>query len=586
MNLNLFYETITGYGLTYDDVQVIYDFKKLYTGGLHFNDKYSTGEQFEYINSRIYPEKNPGLTTTPNYFNPNDDEFDFDPTKYVQILGMNPNPNWTSFIKYKINTCDINPINKSRLLLFNKTNYNTNSGICISLDDGNKFVVEYDNKFHNTFIESNKECLFSLEKTNTFLNFESYYPNFYDVKKSYIQYSTSNDVSDWYIGGFGKYNDMYTGFGPSGLVELDFFILFNKSLDGNQKLNIAQSLLASGRGISEIMTYTNEIYISGDNVITGGIIGSGVTGYQLTNQGIYTGRYGTIFNVYVQSGISGFITGEIISGNTIIFTGITTGTVFIDSLVYSGDLSNFYENNLLLTPNNKYTNLDNKDFIEVYGLRNTGQGYPYNVYYDAVQNSYKMLNYTSNNNIYFFLNGLLQNSGVITGNATGNYYSVSGTNIYSNLIDQNDYSSYSFYTGSTGITTGITGVGVFNNYIVFTGNQYYNSDVFLNGQKLVSGINFDKTGSHIRIYKTGLVEGELSFYPKIQYRDYITGNLNTLRNASGIAEEYIWLNGVRMEKDFDYKKISCLSTKNAFEFNQVASGELWSTFSNGFFELI
>jgi hypothetical protein len=197
-----------------------------------------------------------------------------------------------------------------------------------------------------------------------------------------------------------------------------------------------------------------------------------------------------------------------------------------------------------------------------------------------------MLNYTSNNNIYFFLNGLLQNSGVITGNITGNYFSVSGTNIYSNLIDGTDYNSYSFYTGLTGITTGITGVGVFNNYIVFTGNQYYNSDVFLNGQKLVSGINFDKTGNHIRIYKTGLVEGELSFYPKIQYRNYITGNLNTLTNTNGIPEEYIWLNGIRMEKQFDYKKISCLGTKNAFSFNQVASGQLWSTSSDGFFELI
>jgi len=586
MNLDLFYQTITGYGLTNDDVQVIYDFKKIYTGGLHFNDKYPTGDQFEYVNSRIYPEKNPGLTTTPNYFYPDDDEFNFDPTKYIQILGMNPNPNWTSFIKYKINSCNINPINKSRLLLFNKTNYNTTSGVCISLDDGNKFVIEYDDKFYNTLIESNKECLFSLQKTNTSLNFESYYPNFYDVKKSYIQYSTSNDVSDWYIGGFGKYNNIYTGFGPSGLVELDFFILFNKSLNDNQKLNIAQSLLASGRGLSEITTYTNQIYISGDNTITGGIIGSGITGYKLTNQGKYTGRYGTIFNVYVQSGISGFITGEIISGNTVIFTGITTGTVFIDSLVYSGDLSNFYENNLLLTPNNKYANLDNKDFIEVYGLSNTGQGYPYNVFYDGVLNSYRMLNYTSNNNIYFFLNGLLQNSGVITGNITGNYFSVSGTNIYSNLIDGADYNSYSFYTGLTGITTGITGVTAFNNYIVFTGNQYYNSDVFLNGQKLVSGINFDKTGNHIRIYKTGLVEGELSFYPKIIYRNYITGNLNTLTNTNGIPEEYIWLNGVRMEKQFDYKKISCIGTKNAFSFNQVASGQLWTTSSDGFFELI
>lgn len=583
MNLNTIYQVASGYGLYDDNLKVIYDFKNVYTGGLVFNDKYPTGDQFNYPLRRIFLEKNPGISTTQSTFE-NDDYFDFNSTKHIQILGLSGLQNWTVFLKYKIDQCLSGALNKNRILIFNKTNFNTNSGVCLSIDDGNKFVIETKNKFHNTFLESNKECLLSLEKNDTFLNFEMYYPNAFDVNRSYVQHNDPNTVNDWYIGGFNQYNEIYTGFGPSGKVEIDAFLLFNKSLDSNEKLDLAQAILSSGRVLSSGLSYTNSIFISGDNLLTGAIIGSGITGYMYVPTSTVTGINGSIFNTFELSGISGFITGSIISGRRFITTGVTTGIQLFNQYIYSGNLENFYENNILITPNNTFSNIDNLDIIEVYGLNKTGQGYPYKIYYDLNLNSFKMLNYPLNQNTYFFLNGVLQNSGDIN----SGYFQINGSNILANL-DANDYGEYKFYTGVTGFTTGITGIGtIYNGSIKLSGTNYANSDIFFNGQKLISGINFNKIGSTgLNILITnGISDGEFSFYPKINNQYYITGSdLNTFKNISGLAEEYIWLNGVKMDKNYDYQKISCLSLKNTDKFTSKQGQLIWDTDVLGFYTL-
>ena len=583
MNLNTIYQVASGYGLYDNNLKVIYDFKNVYTGGLVFNDKYPTGDQFNYPLRRIFLEKNPGISTTQSAFE-NDDYFDFNSTKCIQILGLSGLQNWTVFLKYKIDQCLSGALNKNRILLFNKTNFNTNSGVCLSIDDGNKFVIETKNKFHNTFLESNKECLFSLEKNDTFLNFEMYYPNAFDVNRSYVQHNDPSAVNDWYIGGFNQYNEIYTGFGPSGKVEIDAFLLFNKSLDSNEKLDLAQAILSSGRVLYSGFSYTNSIFISGDNLLTGAIIGSGITGYMYIPTSTVVGINGSIFNTFELSGISGLITGSIISGRRFITTGVTTGIQLFNQYIYSGNLENFYENNILITPNNTFSNIDNLDIIEVYGLNKTGQGYPYKIYYDPNLNSFKMLNYPLNQNTYFFLNGILQNSGDIN----SGYFQINGSNILANL-DANDYGEYKFYTGVTGFTTGITGIGtIYNGSIKLSGTNYANSDIFFNGQKLISGINFNKIGSTgLNILITnGISDGEFSFYPKINNQYYITGSdLNTFKNISGLAEEYIWFNGVKMDKNYDYQKISCLSLKNTDKFTSKQGQLIWDTDLLGFYTL-
>lgn len=581
MNTNLLYNTITGMGLTPGDVQIIYDFTTIYSGGLIFNDRYPTGDQFIFDTKRIFPDKNLGIIQQINAPISGDDDFDFNASKAIKILGLSGLANWTAFFKLKFNDCNLEPVNKNRIIFFNKNTLSSQTGIVLSLDDGNKFAIEYDSQFLTSTIESNKESIFSLERNDTFLNFEFYYPNLYDVKKSYMQKISPYNVGYWYLGGFDNYNDIYTGLGPSGKTELDFFVLFNKSLDSQEKLTVSQSLLASGIVKTTGFFYYDEVYISGDNIITGGNISSGVTGQVLIQLGEITGLGTEKFYVYETSGITGFITGEIILSNPISITGTFTGTTLIDTLVPKYDTDNFYENTILITQNNQFRNLDDKDIYEVYALDNTGEGYPYPIYYDGLFNRYVILNQVPDRYVYFYVNGVLQKSGLLI----DNHFNISGNQISSNIIDFFDLGSYRYYTGFTGFSTGITGIDNYTTNIVFTGSNYISSDIYINGQKLISGLNYNQIGATLNIFNTGLSNGELTFYPKIQYRDYITGSTNIIRTNSGIADEFIWFNGIKLEKNIDYRKVSCIGLLNNTIYNSAFEDNIWNTDSNGFFEI-
>ncbi len=584
MNVNLLYNTTTGMGLSTGDIQIIYDFTKIYSGGLIFNDRYATGSQFDFDTKRIFPEKNLGIIqqfNSPISGNEDFDDFDFYASRAIKILGMTGLQNWTAFFKIKFNSCNIDPVNKNRIIFFNKDNLDSSNGIVLSLDDGNKFAMEYDAQLLTSTIESNKESIFSLERNDTFLNFELYYPNFYDIKTSYIQKISPYNVSNWYIGGFDNYNDIYTGLGPSGKTELDFFVLFNKSLDSQEKLKISQSLLASGIVKTTGYFYYDEVYISGDNIITGGNISSGITGQALIQVGEITGVGTEKFYIYETSGITGFITGEIILSNPISITGTFTGTTLIDTLIPKYDTDNFYENTILITQNNKFINLDNKDIYEVYALDNTGEGYPYPIYYNGLYNRYSVLNQVPDKYIYLYINGVLQKSGTLV----DNHFNISGNQISSNFIDSSDLGAYRYYTGFTGFATGITGIDNYTTDVIFSNGDYILSDIYLNGQKLISGLNYNQTSTTLTVYKDSLSNGELSFYPKIQARDYITGNINIIKTNSGIAEEFIWFNGIKLEKDVDYRKVSCIGLLNNTIYNSSFNEGIWDTNFNGFFEI-
>lgn len=581
MNVDLLYNTTTELGLNTADIQVIYDFTKIYSGGLIFNDKYSTGSQFNFDTKRIFPDKKLGIIQQLNPPISGDDDFDFYASKAIKILGMTGFQNWTAFFKIKFNSCNIDPVNKNRIIFFNKNNLDASNGIVLSLDDGNKFAMEYDSQLLTSTIESNKESIFSLERNDTFLNFELYYPNFYDVKTSYIQKASPYNINNWYIGGFDNYNDIYTGLGPSGKTELDFFVLFNKNLDSQQKLKISQSLLASGIVKTTGYFYYDEIYISGDNIITGGNISSGITGQTLIQIGEITGVGTEKFYIYETSGITGFITGEIILSNPISITGTYTGITLIDTLIPKYDTDNFYENTILITQNNEFRNLDDKDIYEVYALDNTGEGHPYPIYYNGLYNRYAILNQVPNKYVYLYINGVLQKSGELI----DNHFNTSGNQISSNFINSSNLGAYRYYTGFTGLATGITGIDNYTTDIIFSNGDYILSDIYLNGQKLISGLNYSRNSITLTIYKDSLSNGELSFYPKIQSRDYITGNLNIIKTNSGIAEEFIWFNGIKLEKDIDYKKVSCIGLLNNTIYNRSFEDGIWNTDSNGFFEI-
>ena len=86
------------------DFSKFYDFTKIYSGGLIFNERYPTGVQFDFDTKTIFPEKNLGIiqqVNAPISGNEDLDDFDFYASRAIRILGMTGFQNWTSFFKIK-----------------------------------------------------------------------------------------------------------------------------------------------------------------------------------------------------------------------------------------------------------------------------------------------------------------------------------------------------------------------------------------------------------------------------------------------------------------------------------------------------
>ena len=82
-------------------------------------------------------------------------------------------------------------------------------------------------------------------------------------------------------------------------------------------------------------------------------------------------------------------------------------------------------------------------------------------------------------------------------------------------------------------------------------------------------------------WKTALIFNQ-KYFDTSSFQDIF---LNTFKNISGLAEEYIWLNGIKMDKNYDYQKISCLSLKNTDKFTSKQGELIWDTDILGFYNL-
>jgi hypothetical protein len=140
--------------------------------------------------------------------------------------------------------------------------------------------------------------------------------------------------------------------------------------------------------------------------------------------------------------------------------------------------------------------------------------------------------------------------------------------------DPSDILQYDVYpstiTGpyTTGfLQTGTTGANFVNitgaSGITISGLNY---DIYLNGQKMASGINYSVSGNQLTVSGNDLTDIndpsgdylEIKFipiYPQAIKNNYqITQSQNYLSGVSGFSEQ-IWLNGLRQMDGLDYLKL-------------------------------
>ena len=165
--------------------------------------------------------------------------------------------------------------------------------------------------------------------------------------------------------------------------------------------------------------------------------------------------------------------------------------------------------------------------------------------------------------INFYANGLAQPYvEQLTSAMTGDFV-VSGNAIDGDgFFDISDFPIYDIISGTssiTGITTGDVSVGIKALASSYVGNR----DLYLNGNKLVSGINYLSSGSSIVITTSDLVDGDLMLLPKHnQNLNRYTGyNDNNFDTSIKLMDEQVWVNGLRQIKLLDYEKVANFSLK-------------------------
>ena len=140
---------------------------------------------------------------------------------------------------------------------------------------------------------------------------------------------------------------------------------------------------------------------------------------------------------------------------------------------------------------------------------------------------------------------------------------MSGGFINSNtFFDVTDFAIYDLISGS-GSLTGISTQDVTNTTKVLNYNYVNHRDLYLNGNKLISGIDYAAVTGAVTIYTTNLIDGDLLLLPKHDANRvrYTGNNSNNFDTSINLFDEQIWVNGLRQIKELDYEKLADFSLR-------------------------
>lgn len=569
----------------------IYDFSSG-NNQIIYNQIYTTGQNF--LNNlplaANYPLISLNNSSIGTAFNNN-----------LYSIGQSVSGNFGIILQLNYNGCIHNTTGIEYVILSTVPNYSgiqNGQGFCITVNDINRISI---------LSSGNNQTLLGQElKQNNFfyifLNNQQYLTyGIYDILN--VNSNTNSLVlnnslpinNNIYLGNFlNNNNSSYTGF--SGYI--NFATLINQNLKIQDLTNCVECYFITG--IQNLGTGTLTYQLP---IITGysGIqnLYTGITGYSYISGNIINSTGGSV-PIYNISGLTGVLSGNVLS--TLITGSINlnlTGNTNYNFIINTGLYNPFITYNL-----NFYLSLMSGDYIEIY---------TYNNFNGNVNNQFdNLFDYPNTNlNLQIFDNGLLQLSGFDFG--VNEEQEITGLNTQ-DLIQYNLTTGFAITTAYSGwwarskillsggsyfpsssqyieSGSGIIITGINNNQIAF------NTDLYLNGQKLISGLQYSFITSgnlnniiilsgnylpdfdYIPLYSptgglpTGILSTEsndLTFYPRENNPNYylfnITGTTSTIANIYGFSTE-IWINGIKQLKSFDYTRNFACSLNSGFEPN-------------------
>jgi len=222
--------------------------------------------------------------------------------------------------------------------------------------------------------------------------------------------------------------------------------------------------------------------------------------------------------------------------------------------------ANKYADNCLIF--NKKIDTSLKYEIYTFNSGYTGQhvqGLNEELIYNYNGNTFITLTGYSGQNLNAYMDGSAVYSG--SGFSFNNYlveftgsFDIENTGIYDFISGQQVATSY---TGSAGT-------------ISLTDAKYFNKDVYLDGKKLISGIEWSGTASAIEIDASSSESGTYFFLPlHSEAYTYLSGNRITgaaaqfINSNTKLINEQVWLDGLRQKEGVDYTKTSTYSILNS-----------------------
>jgi len=531
------------------------------SGKVVFNQLYSSGDHFitgdsSKIDVDLYPAISVGSTSNPTSSTPAGSGY-FDYTDRLQVgTGINVE-DWCVFFNFLQSTPPSGV--SSSILASTMSNPNDTSGVNIGLNAANKVYVDFINSSGNrqTYVHSqelsNFNNLVSVGKDGESL--EIIYHDFINDKNDLevFDISGAKNSTDWFIGAMPTMYGGYTGF--SGYF--DDILITKGGYAAAAKNIISDAFFTTGleSGYNkEVVVYSNEV--TGRTLNYTGVTGTGVTGYENVLVDTVNG-----VPIYNSSGVTGLLTGitvEYLTGGlNISGTGISGVEPYND---FDFNYANKYADNCLIF--NKKIDTSLKYEIYTFNSGYTGQqvqGLNEELIYNYDDNTFITLTGYSGQNLNVYMDGSAVYSG--SGFSFNDYlveftgsFDIENTGIYDFISGQQVATSY---TGSAGT-------------ISLTNAKYFNKDVYLDGKKLISGIEWSGTASAIEIDASSSESGTYFFLPlHSEAYTYLSGNRITgaaaqfINSNTKLINEQIWLDGLRQKEGVDYTKTSTYSILNS-----------------------
>ncbi len=552
------------------DLLAFYPFNE--TSGVYvFNEKYSKSSQIisgGLVDKNKYPayilNQNRSDTTSVS------GSGTFDGQTILRVGENVEDREWTIFINYSREEAKHKHLGTT--LLSSMNGAGSASGFNIGINGANRLYLEYPDINKNKIrVGLDKELaqknVISIAKNLTSIDLS--YHNFAEREDHASYFSLTNNISGsfdstnsdvWYIGDLFEQNIKYTGF--SG--HIDDVVIFKNYLNERQRNELGKAFFA--------IDYSGERYgfeTIQRNVITGSgiprieITGSGVISSSfVSGQSIQT-RYGSGIPSLFESGVTGLLSGEVIFFPT--GTGIITSTRAVkmsEEFFFDEAFTRTYgRKNLVFNS----PTVDYKDFYEVYSYAGFKENLNKTSSIAVGGDFFSLGSGFTGQNINFYLNGQLLKSGTVQINGeliSGEYridadslLYISGGEIYEDDAVYDEIVGQLYHTGY------VTGASD----LLISGSFANNNDIYLNGQKLISGFNYTVSGSTAIIDRDTILaeDGLLSFTPRDLIINKVTGSTSSLiQNNFTLTSEQVWLNGLRQIKDINYFTITDKSLLN------------------------